>query len=951
MHAILLLFVTTTQLASILHSADVASATSSDALADFRRQGPVSQNSALRLRRYIIEFGDFQQLTCNTKHAPHSECSASLPYDKYLHSFREQATAAFVKDPRLGSLPFTEQHHFKTLFRGLSISFNDIGNVYDHLDKIAKIPGVGRIWRVTEYAPPKPGFATFVGHDAVPQVYNGASIAEAPSDTLNQRSSSNLTTLTPIKIGIIDTGIDYTTPSLGGCFGTRCKVAFGRDFVGDLYTGDGSQRVPKADPMDCIGHGTHVAGIVAAQGPNFSGAIPDAVLGAYKVFGCKGGASSDAIVAALEQAYADGMDVVNLSIGGSSEWPETPEAKAAERLIELGVVVTAAQGNDGSDGLWSTSSPGVSPSVIAVGAAESARFPGGRITLTDPISNQSTTFPFASNMDPGNRLPKSARAIWTTDLLCEPLSSPPSPSWNNTVVFVPRGGCVVIAKAKNAKSLGALGIVVYNYIPGIFKFVMLETEASVPIVGVSPEDVQWLRRAAAKPSYNVQIKWTKGIELFDNPTKGGLAEFSSWGPGPRMDIKPDILAPGAWVYSSYLTSKGNYTFMSGTSMAAPLAAAHLGTIKKHIPSANVSELRLRILGTAIPVLAPFFNDLAHPSQSGAGLIQVQSAINTKALVNPPLISLNVSEGRNRRRCADVTYSLISPETLPANFNITYKLSHLATLSLNAANPRLLGPARNESNGAPVTYVARVKTSLPFVELSLQKPSVPLTICVTPPADVRNSSWFYGGHILATPYGASNEHPALKVTYSGLVGKLESVPALTKNGTYPYLRRVADNVTLSANQTQRVLKLNATANAGGAPLAALVFHLGVPVERVFVEIRTSVDSQLVGRVGQRGFLGRNGGTYPFYQILWDGTLETGPSSSELPSHLIGGGDWKYRVGTSGRRGSSLRRILYEGEGSGTRTMIAGGEYFARIMASRQNSAVTEVWDSPTFQITY
>lgn len=83
-----------------------------------------------------------------------------------------------------------------------------------------------------------------------------------------------------IFIGIVDTGVDYNHPALGGGFGPGYKIAAGYDLVGDSYDGSGDP-VPDSDPMDCNGHGTHVSGIIGANpNPyNFTGVVPNATLG------------------------------------------------------------------------------------------------------------------------------------------------------------------------------------------------------------------------------------------------------------------------------------------------------------------------------------------------------------------------------------------------------------------------------------------------------------------------------------------------------------------------------------------------------------------------------------------------------------------------------------------------------------------------------------------------
>jgi len=174
---------------------------------------------------------------------------------------------------------------------------------------------------------------------------------------------------------VVDTGINYSHAALGGCFGSGCRVLNGYDFVNS-----------DADPMDDNnpGHGTHVAGIAAgnAQTPAgggriVSGVAPRAYIGNYKVFvetdtGLSPNANSPAIVAAIEAAVADGMDVINFS-GGEPEIEPSRDivALALDAAAAAGVVPVISAGNDYTDvGAGSVSSPANSARALAVGAVE-----------------------------------------------------------------------------------------------------------------------------------------------------------------------------------------------------------------------------------------------------------------------------------------------------------------------------------------------------------------------------------------------------------------------------------------------------------------------------------------------------------------------------------------------------------------------------------------------------
>src|SRR5260370_29198297 len=104
---------------------------------------------------------------------------------------------------------------------------------------------------------------------------------------------------TGVKVAVIDTGIDYHHPDLGGCFGGGCRVEKGWGFVGDAYNAAlGTSPVPDANPDDCAGHGTHVSGIIGANG-RVIGVAPEVTFYAYRVFGCAGSTDADIMLAAM----------------------------------------------------------------------------------------------------------------------------------------------------------------------------------------------------------------------------------------------------------------------------------------------------------------------------------------------------------------------------------------------------------------------------------------------------------------------------------------------------------------------------------------------------------------------------------------------------------------------------------------------------------------------------
>jgi subtilisin family serine protease len=183
-----------------------------------------------------------------------------------------------------------------------------------------------------------------------------------------------------VTVGIIDSGIDYMHPALGGGFGPGFKVRGGHDFVDN-----------DPDPMDLHGHGTHVAGIVAADGDGLYGVAPGADLYALRVLDADGRGRMSHILAAIEYSVdpdgdgdpSDHLDVVNMSLGSNNGSPNDPASVAVDNASALGVIFVVAAGNNGHtrdgsgpeahymlNGSQTIGSPGTARLAITVGATD-----------------------------------------------------------------------------------------------------------------------------------------------------------------------------------------------------------------------------------------------------------------------------------------------------------------------------------------------------------------------------------------------------------------------------------------------------------------------------------------------------------------------------------------------------------------------------------------------------
>lgn len=353
-------------------------------------------------------------------------------------------------------------------------------------NKIASVPSVKQVWPVQRYKRP--------ANTTISSISSDSSHLSDASDLL-RRATSGKDSYAPhvavqvdklhaegitgkgIKIGIIDTGVDFNHPALGGCFGKGCVVSYGKDLVGDNYDGSNTP-VPGPEPYStCDGHGTHVTGIIGAL-PNpmgFIGAAPGATIGMYRVFGCSGDLGADVALAAVNEAYEDGSDIISLSLGGASGWTEDSFSVAVSRIVSAGVVCTVANGNSGSAGLFLAGTPANGKGVTAVSSVESTLTPflgTGAFVGTDKSTANQEVFVYTPGAFP---FPNITLQVWpvtpnvTTDGTygtCNPLNDNAPADLSDKIVLVQYDDCDSWTEVANLQLRNAQYFMFYYNVAG-----------------------------------------------------------------------------------------------------------------------------------------------------------------------------------------------------------------------------------------------------------------------------------------------------------------------------------------------------------------------------------------------------------------------------------------------------------------------------------------------------
>jgi subtilisin family serine protease len=571
-------------------------------------------------------------------------------------------------------------------------------------------------------------------------------------------------------IAIIDSGVDYThadfgglgakaeydaakaqlgQPTVGGEFpGT--KVAGGYDLAGDDYDPDGTddQATPQPDayPLDCGGHGTHVAGIAAGYGVNANGSTydgsyttstpfasmrigpgiaPEATLYAYRVFGCEG--STDLASEAIDKAMdpngdgdpSDHVDVINMSLGSAYGRPDDGDSVATNLASKAGITMVVAGGNDG-DEYGVGGSPGSARRAIAVANAEDGQSKVDALHITAPAgmtgsydAYRAFAYPWGTMPDlAGNLVPLAQSSNLDG---CDALNAADAAAVSGHIAFMEWAHedavrrCGSATRADNVEAAGATGYVLDDDEEFFTGGITGNETLPGALVNQSAGDAI---RTELEAGHTVTTDGTvtNGPRTqLDASYNDRLDSDSSRGINDVGNVKPDVGAVGSTVFSAGVGTGNDGLDMTGTSMASPMVAGEAALLRTAHGAWTPAQIKADIMNTASQDIYDDVNHTGHkygPNRVGAGRINVEDAVNNEVLASvvgdPGAVSVSfgpvaVTKARTLTRRIQVQNT--------SNTTASYDVSYRSRTSLPGASysisPRTVTVAGHSSRTVTV----------------------------------------------------------------------------------------------------------------------------------------------------------------------------------------------------------------------------------------------------------
>jgi len=514
-----------------------------------------------------------------------------------------------------------------------------------------------------------------------------------------------------VRVGIIDSGIDESHRA----FSCKSSIPHKVYFSGE----DGGE----GGPVLVMDHGTHVAGGIGGCATHdkifgiVSGVAPNAELWDYNVFPGFGGgfdsysgaALAHDVMAALERAVVDGMDVINMGLQGRVERSTDFLAMAVNSAVDAGAVVVVAAGNTGP-GSATIQSPGGAARALTAGASGGGHLIGVPIVVATKSGSRSY-LAAGGDFEAFDTLSSAPVVLvnWADTggavTACSPAPDPSAAS--GKIALINDGGCSYTTKVRRAQEAGAVGAIILSNSSG--SPIAMRHDGTGALPGIPALMVSSADGAAILDALPARAAFD--LSQRDEHFGGSdvVAGFSSRGPSPFEHlIKPDVTAPGTNLPSSVLS--GRFATFQGTSVAASQVSGAAAVLRQLHPEWTAEDVKSALVNTAVPLLGSDGEPVDLLAQ-GSGLIDIFAASRTPLTVSPVSTSFGFRREAPATETREIQLKNVSgsdlscslAETGPAMLQLSAHSVELApgetrTIQLDLDTTRVAGDLRGDFSG-------------------------------------------------------------------------------------------------------------------------------------------------------------------------------------------------------------------------------------------------------------
>lgn len=654
-----------------------------------------------------------------------------------------------------------------------------------------------------------------------------------------------------LKIGVIDTGIDYNHPDLKQAYkGGYDFVDNDEDPMETTYEDWENSRKPEISNGNAYytQHGTHVSGIIAGQGTNKSdyattGVAPDAEIHAYRVLGPYGSGMTENVLKGIDQAVEDGMDIINMSLGASINDPYFPTSVAVNNAVLSGVTTVVAAGNSGN-AAYTLGSPASSALALTVGASDT---PLDIDTYEGKLSTQSVALQLLGRHYSDRIEDFEGQTLPIVEVGLGKPEDYTGKDVEGKIVLVSRGEITFNDKIKFAKLHGAKAIFIYNNEgEGQIPYFLGENKDFIPAFGLTKSDGESLLEELSDSN---EFTFNK---IGTVKTEGDhLADFSSRGPSKfNYDIKPEVTAPGVGIQStvpSYMVNheeSENYEYayqrLSGTSMASPQVAGMAALLLEANPDLKPEDIKTILMNTADPLNGDY-----SVFEVGAGRVDPYEAIHSSMKFQVIDETTNIANGEE---------VLIDEKTGSIGFGLQYNDGQ-------AIRDQRTIEVSNHGNEKK-TFTGEVE----FTNHSLKADKNGVHVVFDKKISVKAGKTKKTNAFVMIPKTADQGFYEGYITYTNVNDPEETYQI-------PFSIRVAKEGFDFLQLDKQVLTTNPGSYVGSFPVATFGFQLNSKVEQVDVVLADGETGEDIGYVGYfngsdlqigvpYGLYGYGGNYYPF-----------------------------------------------------------------------------------------